>query len=503
MRLSRSSARLARLLSLLGLVGAACVHSGCEEGMPPTLVVPQDGLPPDFLPDGVALGTSSFTDSLYYYDSNRFQAYSAIPGTDARFIRRGAVLSIRNATQDQIRNPTSIPGTDGDVLRDVYSRPYLFGFERIQSADPDPPGFRPGEFVEGSHQFWPLDVAGASWWEYNHTQFQWARKDTLRGTAQTSTGTARWLQTLNSLEACGPPNCNPATFTPNLYSSDLAISVTPGAGIFMHGWTLTAERNEEVLDFGTPRRQRNPTFLWVAQGALGQANPNASDVTSIDQCVDGLWGEVELFPVQMAGPDLQVGQRFVTWTYVTADPGQIFCRAFGLILSENAALFPEALDFCCNVVGNCPDPPEVCEQARSRGARCRTEREFVRCSGTGNIPEGIPMDHPAFPTIHMSVLARYDFEVAEVFDSLPWTSGQTTVGVYGAVDGIVDVVKFRVTVTLGAPVEFVAQQLDLYLMRGIGLVVQVTGISEFDISRLRQCLVDGQFFDQAFFQYRD
>jgi hypothetical protein len=75
--------------------------------------------------------------------------------------------------------------------------------------------------------------------------------------------------------------------------------------------------------------------------------------------------------------------------------------------------------------------------------------------------------------------------------------------VYGAVDGIVDVVKFRVTVTLGAPVEFVAQQLDLYLMRGIGLVVQVTGISEFDISRLRQCLVDGQFFDQAFFQYRD
>ncbi len=477
---SRRSTGLGRRLRAAACVawgGLGLWFVGCESGMPPTHVIPETGDPTDYLPPGVITpGTQLFTDSLYVYDRRRFTLYSTtrqpfVPvGTNRRFIKRGEVLSIPGATQAQIRNPTTVPGPDGDLLRQIYSRPYLFGFEIGDAATA---GFIAGSRYENSETLLPLNGGGPSWWDYNHVQFQWTRRDTLAGPAvvSTSLGGPDWrVRTLASVRADLATNFQPAN-----YRQDIVYSVLPGRGLFLHGFTLVAERDEVVPEdeFRVPQPQRNPRFLWVAKGGLGGTSTSEREFTSLDQCVDGLWGEIEQFPVQLGGRDVQVGERYVTWTYVTADSAAIRRRALG--------------------------------PAASGGLT--STRDSLRCIGFGVPPQNVPVDSPAFPIFYMSLLARYEVKVERMFDQFQFRIGNSVVGSYGTADGVTDVVKLVVEVSVGSPVESIVQRSDLYLMRGIGLVVQQVGTDPnrilVDTSRLRQATIDGVLFDQAFFGYQD
>jgi hypothetical protein len=113
------------------------------------------------------------------------------------------------------------------------------------------------------------------------------------------------------------------------------------------------------------------------------------------------------------------------------------------------------------------------------------------------------MDSSAFAIFYFQLLTRYEVSVERVYDVLEWRSGNNVVGEYGARDGIVDAVKLHVLVNIVAPDNQVAQQVDLYLMRGIGLVVQQTGLTVFDVSRLREATIDGQYFPPTYFKYAD
>jgi hypothetical protein len=458
------------LRALVHAAALVLLVAGCESGLPPTHLISPSGAPEDFLPEGVVLGTVSGTDSLYFYDPHRFALYNYVTGTPVQFIKRGRTLSIVGATLDQINHPDQVAGSDGDVLRSVYSRPSLFGFEPVTEGNP---GFRAGATVSGASQFLPLSAAsGPSWWDYNHVQFLWTRRDTLVGRGDASTGSGWRLRSQNRARATETD-----TFIPSLYNSDLLVDVVPGSGIFFRGWTLTAERDEILPPgvFGTRQPQRNPRFLWVSKGTLGAPlgsvpDPNQSTVTTVDQCVDDMWGDVQLFPVQMCGADFQVGDQYVTWTYVSTDSAEIRRRS-------------------------------------TQGS----DLEELRCSGTGTIPDDIEgrVDNALFPVFYLSLLARYEIDVENVYDQLEWRLGNTVVGLYGPADGVIDVVKLAVTVTLGSPKELIVQKVDLYLQRGIGIVVQVTGIPSyyggtnlFDVSRLRECMVDG-VHNPAFFFYAD
>lgn len=471
------SQRILRSAGCGAFVAAALWFVGCEKGLPPTHVIPSDGARTEYLPsDGVSPGTRMFTDSLYVYDRTRFSIYSVdrdpfIPvGTDQRYIKRGEVLSIVGATQDEIRFPDQIPGPDGDLLRQVYSKSYLFGFE---IGDSQSQGFIAGEVFQGTEQLLPLSGPGETWWDYNHVQFQWTRRDTVVGqtSASTTMGGPEWLVR----SVCLVRADLSARFIPAAFEQDIVMSAVPGSGLFLHGWTLVAERDEVVpeTEFRAPAPQRNPRFLWVAKGGLGGTSPAEREFTSIDQCVDGLWGELELFPVQLAAGDIRVGERYVTWTYVSADSSKISLRANG--------------------------------PAASAGQT--TSRDSLRCIGFGVRPQNVPVDGPAFPVYYMSLLARYEVAVEEVYDQLQWRLGNSLVGEYGAVDGIIDVVKFAITVQVGAPADAVVQRLDMYLMRNVGAVVQAVGTDPtrtfLDTSRLRSATINGVFYDEAFFGYRD
>jgi hypothetical protein len=118
-------------------------------------------------------------------------------------------------------------------------------------------------------------------------------------------------------------------------------------------------------------------------------------------------------------------------------------------------------------------------------------------------PLDVPLDSTAFPIFYFSLLARYEVSVEFVYDVLEWRSGSTMVGEYGTPDGLVDVVKLAVRMYVVAPEDDLAQQVDLYLMRGIGPVVQQTGILVFDVSRLREAQVDGVYYPPETFKYAD
>lgn len=458
--------RRARWLVACGVLGtSSLLCAGCKEGLPPTHVIPEDGQPGQHLPsEGEFLGTQDFTDSLYVYDRDRFSIYfkdraPRFPSdTDDRFIRRDEVLSVRNATQAEIRNPDQVaPEKGGDVLREIYSKPYLFGFEVGDAATA---GFIAGETFEGTDQLMPIAGAGDKW-VYFHVN-EWSREDVVMDTtivASTSVGGPEWLVR----GVCVSGN---ASHRPQFYTQDILISSVPSRGIFFHGWTLVAERDRfdvdgEVID----DPQRNPRFLWIEQGAFPGSSVAERRFTGVDQCVDGLWGEVEFAPVQLAAENVQVGQRFVTWTYVTADSSAIRLRANGPELSDGLT----------------------------------TVADSVRCIGYGVPPQDVPVDNPGFPVYYMSLLARYEVSVERMYDQLAWRLGPNDpnpVGLYGAADGVIDVVKFVVRVMVDAPEEEkVLQRLELYLMRGIGVVVQVSGTSrntaERDTSRLQRAVIGG------------
>jgi hypothetical protein len=459
-----------------GVLGALALwSSGCQEGMPPTHLIPEGGDPGDHLPpDGAVLGTQVFTDSLFVYDRQRFALYfrnrsPKFPSeTDARFIRRDEVLSVVNATQDQIRRPDLVAGEDGDFLREIYSKPYLFGFA---GGDAQTQGFVAGETFEGTHELMPISGEGDRW-VYFHEE-QWSRQDQVRNQvfASTSVGGPEWLIRGVCI------NGDSTSFVPGRYAQDIWVSSVPSKGIFFHGWTLVAERDRfnvdgEVLD----QAQRNPRFLWIEQGAFPGSSVSVREFTGVDQCVDGLWGEVEFFPVQLAAENVRVGQRFVTWTYISADSSQIRLRANGPELSNGET----------------------------------TERDSLRCVGYGVPPQDVEVDNPGFPVYYMSLLARYEVSVERMYDQLQWRlnpDDPNPVGRYGvAGDGVIDAVKFVIRVMVDVPdQELVLQRLELYLMRGIGLVVQMSGTSansdERDVSRLQRATIDGRLSCEPDFSF--
>lgn len=479
---TKGTRRFVRLVTSCSLGVLALGFLGCEEGMSPRFVISPGGDPIDFIPSGaIRPGTELFTDSLYVYDRDRFEIYSLtrspfVPvGTDDSFIKRGEVLSVKDAITsghpEWVSHPDAVPGPDGDLLRQIYSKPYLFGFERGEAATQ---GFIAGTVFEGSDQLLPINTGGPTWWDYNHAQTFWARRDSVveQVSSETSVGGPEWrirsrAQARVDLVACQDPL---PCFLPNVYDQDIIMSSIPGLGLFAHGWTLIAERDDVVPadEFRAPVPQQNPRFFWVSKGGLGGTSTSESEFTSIDQCVDGLWGQVKQFPLQLAGPDLQVGQRYITWTYIQSDSSEIRKRATG----EGSS------------------------------------RDSLRCIGFGVPPQDIPVDSPAFPIFYMSLLARYEVSVEAMFDQLVWIVGSSQVGRYGtANDGIIDVVKLVLRVSVGQPTERLVHRVDLYYLRGIGLCVQVAGLDParqfVDVSRLRRATVNGQFFDESFFDYSD
>ncbi len=464
MRMLRPRARhgLALAAAVAGITGAV---TGCYEGMPPTFVIPPSGEPPVFLPRDFQLGTLPSLGLLYFYDQSRFTEYKneggrnqIPPETEPRFIKRGSVLGIIGASTAQVAQPDT---TDPELAR-VYNDPRLFGFE---PATDRAPGFYEGTTVIDAATFMPPCMAagncGPTWWSYNHVQFQWSRKDSLAGTTMSATsgGATTWvMRSQNEVS-----QSLRETHLPSRYAADWWWSVVPGRGIFQHGMTLTAERDEvKEVGTGAPKRQRNPTFFWLSQRSLGATDQNQIEYTTLDQCVDAMWGDLLLYPLQLSGADFQVGDRYVTWTYVGADSAEIRRRV-------------------------------------TQG----DEREQLRCSGSGVTPAEVPLDSSAFPIFYFTLLVRYDVVVERVYDVLEWRSGNNVVGEYGARDGIADAVKLVIQVFLAAPREKLVQRVDLYLMRGIGVVVQQNGLDVLDVSRLREAQIDGQIFPPEYFKYVD
>ncbi len=446
--------------------------TGCYDGLPPTMQIPDTGEPIDFIPPppDFTPGTSTRLGVLYFYDQSTYTVYTneggrnqIPPGADP-YIRRGGVLSIIGATAAQVVKPDTVDA----VLAAVYGNPDLFGFEPAVGRAP---GFDVGERIDHATDFMPACMSSGtcadSYWSYNHVQFQWARRIVLMGTttSSTSAGATTWILR----DSCHVRESLRTTYLPAVYTSDSWWSVVPGRGIFLHGMHLVAERDEIVMQGGSPPRQRNPTLLWVSQLSLGGGVSNQNEVqyTSLDQCVDAMWGDIDLYPLQLTGSDLQVGDRTITWTYVSADSAEIRRRVTGFDHGEGS------------------------------------EFEQIRCSAQGSPPLDVPLDSAAFPIFYFKLLVRYEVDVERLYDVLEWKSGNNVVGRYGDPDGVVDVVKLVARVYVVSPHDELAQQVDLYLMRGIGIVVQQTGIEVFDISRLREAQVNGQYFPPEYFGYAD
>src|SRR5207253_214955 len=103
--------------------------------------------------------------------------------------------------------------------------------------------------------------------------------------------------------------------------ADLIASSIPGRGIFFHGWSLTAEhlvpanRGRDTLQ-PDDHIERNPRFLWLSSGS--------SLFAPVDQCLDTAEGRLQdPWPLQLCGPELQVGDIFSTWTYLRVDTSDV------------------------------------------------------------------------------------------------------------------------------------------------------------------------------------
>jgi hypothetical protein len=443
----------------LGLVCAAGLGvAGCEEGKPPYSVI--DGDRPDYLPPGaIELGSRPDLGELYVFDGALYRTYPPPVGVDSRFVKRGEVLGPLDATNDELLRPDLVD----DTLAMVYANPKLLGFQR--AALGSPPGFVLGSAIGPATDFFPLaNDRGASLWRYNHDTLTWSRSDTLIGqdVAPPSQNVAAPVWRIQSRNVARTDLR--FTYKPTPYSFEQLWSATAD-GIFMHAFHIVSERVELIPpeEFRPPEPQRNPRMLWLPIGSLGTPDPNQPIPTSIDQCLDGMWGTLDLFPVQLTEGDLQVGQKRTTWTYLSVDPDSLQHRL---------------------LYGN--------------------ELEQLRCAGTGI------EDVPVFPTGQFSLLARYESVVEDALDFYELKGGQAgtnaVVGVYGTEDdGVLDIVRLVVTMYLGAPVETPVQRLELYLQRDIGLVVQFSGIFADTRSktRLRSCVVNGTVYDEAYFSYAD
>jgi hypothetical protein len=217
----------------------------------------------------------------------------------------------------------------------------------------------------------------------------------------------------------------------------------------------------------------------LSRDALGISDPNTPIPSAIDQCLDALWGTLDLHPVRLAGqlpgspagtPEgtIRVGDRISTWTYLSVDSDDLAPR-----LGDPNARPPK-------------DP-------------------IPSCAGAGVEVA------PQFPTGSFSLLLRYEAVIENAYDFWEERGGQAgasaLVGRYGQADdgGEIDVVKLVVTLWLGAPTIQPTERIEIYLQRDIGPVIYRTGIRGTTAlrARLRDCVIQGQTFDRAYFTYAD
>jgi len=466
----RTSQILKSVLLLAALV-AVFAAVGCEKGKPPYEVVGGTDLP-DFLPPGgVAPGITSDFDSLYYYDSTIYRTFPPEPATPFGLIKRGVILAPINASVAQRIRPDLVDAT----LTRVYANTHLLGF--TPATDPAQRNtFQAGPVIGDASLFYPLDnSAGPSSWFFNHQSFEWTRRDTLLGTdfapdSQPTPAGQVWRTRVQATVRADRGR----TFVPNVFNIDYLISSTPGDGVFWRSYTIISERVEKLQEDGVPQVQSNPRSPWLSRDALGLSDPNSPIPSAIDQCLDAMWGTLDLYPVRIAGQlpgspagtaagEMRVGDRITSWTYLSVDS----------------------------------------EELQERLTRIDGE-PIQECAGAG-------VDvAPQFPTGTFSLLLRYTAVVEDAYDSWTERGGQAgsnaVVGVYGTPgDGIIDVAKVVVTLWLGAPVVQPTERIEMYLQRGIGPVIYRTGVRSSSAlrARLRNCEVNGQVFPQTYFQYRD
>jgi hypothetical protein len=474
-RLEARTRLLRQPLLLILLVLPGLWMSSCEKGQAPYMVV-GGSQPTDFLPpDGISPGITSDFDSLYYYDGTKYDVYAPQPATPFHLIKRGQILApLGSSVSDLIR-----PDLLDDTLARVYARDHLLGF--VRASDPGQRDtFQAGPIIGDASVFYPLDnSAGPSSWFFNHNEFEWSRRDTLLGPdfAPDSQGAVPgqvWRTGVRSTVRAD----RRLTFLPNVFDIDYLISSVPGHGIFWHAYTIVSERVEQLAEEGVPQVQRNPRSPWLSRDALGLSDPNSPIPSAIDQCLDGLWGTLDLYPVHLAGQlpgspagtaagEMRVGDRITTWTYLSVDPADLAPR-----------------------IGDPSARPPI--------------EPIPQCAGAGVEVA------PQFPTGTFSLLLRYEAVVEDAYDVWEERGGQAganaVVGRYGVQgDGVIDVVKLVVTLWLGAPVVQATERIEIYLQRDIGPVVYRTGIRGTTAlrTRLRNCVVNGQVFGPTYFSYQD
>jgi hypothetical protein len=460
-------ARTSRLLaaaSLLGLV-AWLALAGCQEGRAPYEVIPAGAPPEGYLPPGGSLpGTSRTLGSMYRFDSSKYRLFPPLPGTDPRYVKRDSVLALQRAGFPGAPESLRLrPDRSDPVLAGVYADPRLFGWVRGSAADS---GFIPGLRASGAAAYFPVQVG--NWWEFNHNQRQWMAVDSIVGAG----AGGAYIPT-----AGGMPVFHLRTtattlhpwFDPGSYSADIYGTAAADTGIFFHGWTLIAERvvplSVRQSPSAMPDRQRNPRWLWLSLQSIASftGDPNANIPATIDQCLDALPGHLESFPVKFCGADLQEGEIFTTWTYLSVETPALRQRL-------NA------------------------EADSAGGGRCGYEIELGR--------DTLRM----FPTRSFRLLCSFEVRTERLLDQIELKIGTSTIGRYPRVPQPRSVVKFVVTMSLsGASGRWPVQFLELYYLRDIGEVIRTTGVNSLTRSnaRLRSCTVNGVYHPPTDFAYSD
>jgi hypothetical protein len=459
---TRSALRTYGVAALfLGLLTAVWLQ-GCKEGQAPYEVIPRDGDATDYLPPppaGIQVGTTrSEPGLLYNFDRLLYQLLPPLGGTDPRFIRGDSVLVIRGANVEQRLRPDLSDAT----LAQVYANPRLFGFIGVAASQV---GFVEGPAVPRAHEFFPHQAG--DWWEQIHNNREWVRLDSILGVVTAPTGAGRTLYRVNH-HSTARADLAFLYFRPPVFDAVVDFSADPSLGVAYHAWTLVAERTVHPDLRGGPRnepsRHRNPLFLWPALGTLGTPDPQAPVPATVDQCLDGLPGFLERYPLIVSDQDFKVGSIFTTWTYLSVDPAELRQRL------------------------NTEPPRGRC------GAEIVIGRDTLR----------------AFPTRTFSLLCKFEVRIErayETFALLRGGAGSDTLGVYRSDQPGLGVVKITVAMSIASVggLESPAQYMELFVVRNLGEVVRRTGISPLTrlTTRLRQANVGGRFYSPAELRYRD
>jgi len=447
-------------LFLLG-VATALGLQGCEEGRAPYEVIPRSGSATDYLPPppvGIRPGTTYARGQFYRFNRRDFFLLPPVAGTDPRFIRGDSVLTIPGATVAQrLRPDLSHPR-----LASVYADPRLFGFI---GALVDTDRFVDGPVLPRAHEFFPHRPG--DWWEQNHNNREWIRRDSVIGVVTAPTEEGRTIYRMKH-RCTSRDDLALMYFRPPVFDAVVDFSADPARGVAYHAWTLVAERVVHPDLRGGPRgepsQHNNPLFLWPALGTLGTPDPQAPIPATVDQCLDGLPGYLERFALQVSGENLQVGDIFTTWTYLTVDR-------------------------------------EAMRQ------RLNTEPPRGRCAPTIVINRDTLRQ---FPTGTYSLLTKFEVRVERAYDAFAvLRGGVDTIGVYRSrsMEPGPGVVKLIVAMSLGGVggLESPAQYIELFMVRELGEVVRRTGINPLSRlqTRLRSAAVGGRVYTPDDLRYRD